>query len=79
MAATDFDAIFGASIDGGFGGPDLYAMSFDGTNRNTPVNLGATVNDAGEPTLDLDGNLYFVHHYMTDPAAGPIQIVEADI
>lgn len=36
-------------------------------------------NFAGEPTLDPAGNLYFVHHYMTDPALGSIQIVEADI
>ena len=36
-------------------------------------------NFAGEPNLDADGNLIFVHHFMTDPAAGPIEIVEADL
>ncbi len=36
-------------------------------------------NFAGEANLDADGNLVFVHHYMTDPSAGPLQIREADL
>jgi len=53
------------------------------SKRDANGNWGAAEeivsNFAGEPTLDPDGNLYFVHHFMTDPVAGPIQIVEADI
>jgi hypothetical protein len=30
---------------------------------------------AGEPTLDSQGNLYFVHHYMTTQS----RIIESDI
>ena len=29
---------------------------------------------AGEPTLDVEGNLYFIHHYVIDDA-----IIEADV
>ncbi|MBN2358102.1 MAG: PD40 domain-containing protein [Deltaproteobacteria bacterium] len=131
LSADGNTLYFGAERGGGFGGLDLYAMLRSGDGWGEPVNLGATVNDAGdqampclsadgselwfnsnsklgstgpatwrsqlqldgswgaaeeivsnfagEPNLDPDGNLYFVHHYMTDPAAGPIQIVEADI
>jgi len=32
---------------------------------------------AGEPTLDDDGNLYFVHHFFT--GSGSIRMIEADI
>lgn len=36
-------------------------------------------NFAGEANVDRDGNLIFVHHYMTPPEDGPIQIREADL
>ena len=36
-------------------------------------------NFAGEANVDAAGNLVFVHHYMTPPADGPIQIREADL
>ncbi len=36
-------------------------------------------NFAGEPTLDADGNLYFVHHYVRFPEGGGFEIIEADI
>lgn len=36
-------------------------------------------NFAGEANIDAAGNLVFVHHYMTDPAAGPLAIREADL
>lgn len=34
---------------------------------------------AGEANVDAAGNLVFVHHYMTPPADGPIQIRAADL
>ncbi|OGQ17734.1 MAG: hypothetical protein A2138_14275 [Deltaproteobacteria bacterium RBG_16_71_12] len=36
-------------------------------------------NFAGEANIDADGNLIFVHHYMTPPEDGPIAIREADL
>ncbi|MCC7074885.1 MAG: PD40 domain-containing protein [Deltaproteobacteria bacterium] len=36
-------------------------------------------NFAGEPNLNANGDLVFVHHYMSDPAVGPIEIREADL
>ena len=29
---------------------------------------------AGEPTLDAEGNIYFIHHYVIDD-----EIIEADV
>jgi len=47
---------------GGYGGHDLYISTFQNGEWSTPVNLGATVNTAGNelfPFIHEDGTLYF--------------------
>ena len=58
----------------GYAGPAIYrsVLQSNGT-WSTPVEIVS--NFAGEPTLDADGNLYFVHHYFD--AEGTM--LEADI
>ena len=47
---------------GGYGGHDLYVSAFENGEWSTPVNLGASVNTAGNelfPFMHEDGTLYF--------------------
>lgn len=47
---------------GGYGGHDLYVSTFQNGEWSSPVNLGATVNTAGNelfPFMHEDGTLYF--------------------
>lgn len=53
---------FSSDRPGGFGGMDLYFSTKSGENWSTPVNLGATVNSAGNeifPFITNDGIMIF--------------------
>lgn len=54
------------------GSPAIYRSIKIGGNWSTPELVVSQF--AGEPTLDVDGNLYFVHHYYSDS-----KMIEADI
>ncbi|MEZ5500542.1 MAG: hypothetical protein R3E77_14085 [Steroidobacteraceae bacterium] len=66
-AANDFDPAFSpdgralyffSNRAGGFGGDDIYRVSFDGTRWGNPVNLGPNVNSSGDewaPVVSPDG------------------------
>jgi hypothetical protein len=57
-------------------GPSLYRCLRDSAGEWTaPEEIVSRF--AGEPTLDDDGNLYFVHHFYT--GTDPIRMIEADI
>jgi len=53
---------FASNRPGGFGGMDLYYSDFQGGKWEEPVNLGDTINTAGNeifPFIHEDGTLYF--------------------
>lgn len=53
---------FSSDRPGGFGGMDIYVSVFNGNSWNEPINLGATINSAGNelfPTIAGDNTLYF--------------------
>ena len=52
---------FTSNREGGFGGYDIYYATFDGETFSDPVNLGETINTAGneESPYYIDGTLYF--------------------
>ncbi|MEY4288080.1 MAG: hypothetical protein RLZZ30_168 [Bacteroidota bacterium] len=53
---------FVSDMPGGFGGTDIYKCKWNGTNYDSPVNLGPNVNTAGNelfPFVSLEGTLYF--------------------
>ncbi len=53
---------FASNRPGGFGGMDLYYSDFQGGEWGEPVNLGDTINTAGNeifPFIHEDGTLYF--------------------
>lgn len=54
-------------------GPSLFRCAKSGAGWATPEEIVSQF--AGEPNLDADGNLYFVHHYVTTN----ISLIEADI
>lgn len=54
-------------------GPGVYRALRQGTGWGTPVEIVSRF--AGEPTLDDQGNLYFVHHYFR----ANMTMIEADI
>jgi len=58
----------------GYQGPSIYrSVKLSNGTWGAPEEIVA--NFAGEPTLDADGNIYFVHHYFTDNS----EMLEADI
>ena len=58
----------------GYTGPAVYRSIKDGNGSwSTPEEIAS--NFAGEPTLDDEGNLYFVHHFFDEQ----VSMVEADI
>jgi len=58
----------------GYAGPAIFrSVLLSNGTWSTPVEIVS--NFAGEPTLDADGNLYFVHHYFDAES----QMLEADI
>lgn len=51
-----------SDFPGGFGGKDIWRSSIEGDKIGTPVNLGPTINSAGDemyPYVREDGTLYF--------------------
>lgn len=53
---------FASNKPGGYGGTDLYRTRYNGTSWDEPVNLGSSINTAGNelfPYLLLDSILYF--------------------
>ena len=57
----------------GYPGPALFRSTWNGTAWGRPVEVVSQF--AGEPTLDAEGNLYFVHHFLD----GSGKLAEADI
>lgn len=57
----------------GYTGPALWKSEKEGDGWGEPVEIVSEF--AGEPTLDADGNLYFVHHYFDED----MNMIEADI
>jgi hypothetical protein len=54
-------------------GPALFRSKMNGSGWDEPEEIVSRF--AGEPNLDAQGNLYFVHHYVTQN----ISLIEADI
>ncbi len=53
---------FVSDMPGGFGGTDIYVVSYNNGSWGTPVNLGKTINTKGNemfPYVDEGNNLYF--------------------
>jgi len=57
----------------GYPGPSVFRSKWNGTGWGEPDEIISQF--AGEPSLDAEGNIYFVHHYF-DMTTG---IIEADI
>jgi peptidoglycan-associated lipoprotein len=62
--------IFASDMPGGFGGKDLYIVTYDSKEKkwNTPVNLGAEINTKGDemfPYVRANGVLYFATNGRT--------------
>lgn len=57
----------------GYPGPAIFCSTWNGTGWQGPVEVVSQF--AGEPALDSDGNLYFVHHFLDSNGS----IAEADI
>ena len=54
------------------GTPGIFRSSWTGEDWSEPELILSQF--AGEPTLDAEGNLYFIHHYVIDD-----EIIEADV
>lgn len=54
-------------------GPALFRCTLNGTVWSAPVEIVSRF--AGEPNMDAQGNLYFVHHYVAQNGS----LIEADI
>ena len=57
----------------GYTGPAIFRSVWNGSGWGEPQEVIS--NFAGEPTLDSQGNIYFVHHYYTKD----MKMIEADI
>jgi len=72
--SIDGDKIFFASNrPGGFGGMDLYVAYKVGESWSEPVNLGQSINTAGNeafPFIHADNTLYYASDGMTDGKGG---------
>jgi len=66
---------FNRTSSEGYPGPALYRTFRTDSGWTTPEEIVSSF--AGDPGLDDEGNLYFVHHYYT--GTDPIQMIEADI
>ncbi len=64
---------FTAPSGKGYPGPAIFRALKQGNGWGTPVEIVSQF--AGEPTLDAQGNLYFVHHYFS----ANMTMIEADI
>ncbi len=67
---------FTAPSHRGFIGPAIYRSLRQPNGWGTPVEILSQF--AAEPTLDAQGNLYFVHHYFKQ-VGGNLTMIEADI
>lgn len=62
LSKDDKFMVFASDMPGGFGGTDLYIVSYTAGAWGTPVNLGKEINSKGNemfPFVDEAGNLYF--------------------
>ena len=62
LSADGSQLYFASNREGGFGGMDVYVATFAGGQWSEPVNLGSTINTAGNeifPFVHDDGTLYF--------------------
>lgn len=57
----------------GYPGPAVFRSIWAGDTWGPPVEIASSF--AGEPALDSEGNLYFVHHYFSENGT----MIEADI
>ncbi len=60
----------------GYPGPAVFRSLRQGNGWGTPVEILSQF--AAEPTLDAQGNLYFVHHFFRN-VGGNMTMIEADI
>jgi outer membrane protein OmpA-like peptidoglycan-associated protein len=59
---ADTKMYFVSDMPGGFGGTDLYMVSYSGGNWGVPVNMGPDINTEGNemfPFIDAEDNMYF--------------------
>ncbi|MBD3351711.1 MAG: hypothetical protein GF364_09525 [Candidatus Lokiarchaeota archaeon] len=63
-----------STTEGTIGPPEVFRSVWTGSEWGTPEKVISSL--AGEPTLDNDGNLYFVHHFWDDSSNS---MLEADI
>lgn len=68
---------FTAPSSHGYTGPAIYRSLKQGAGWGTPEEIVAQF--AGEPTLDSQGNLYFVHHFFRMDSTMNLTMIEADI
>ncbi|MBB6460392.1 OmpA family protein [Flammeovirga kamogawensis] len=62
ISADDQTIIFASNMPGGFGGTDLYKVTYKNGVWSNPINLGGNINTDGSelyPFLDKEGNLFF--------------------
>ena len=74
------DLYFASNMPGGFGGSDLYKCKWNGSEFESPINLGKTINtDKDElfPFLTDDGVIYFSSNGW--PSQGGIDIFSSDL
>lgn len=57
----------------GYPGPAVYRSTWNGTTWGHPIEIISRF--AGEPTIDGQGNIYFVHHFFSQEGT----MIEADI
>ena len=71
---------FVSDMPGGFGGTDIYVVSYNNGSWGTPVNLGKSINTKGNemfPFVDGNGNLYFSSD--GHPGLGDLDIFYVDL
>jgi outer membrane protein OmpA-like peptidoglycan-associated protein len=71
---------FVSDMPGGFGGTDIYVVSYNNDSWGTPVNLGKTINTKGNemfPYVDANNNLYFSSD--GHPGLGDLDIFYVDM
>lgn len=66
---------FTRESEAGYTGPAIWRSVWSGGSWGVPAEIVS--NFCGEPTLDDEGNLYFVHVFMT--GSNPIEKIETDI
>jgi len=75
LSADGTKLYFSSNREDGFGGMDLWVTKFENGNWTDPVNLGASINSAGNelfPFVDENGNLFFSSDSL--PGSGGLDI-----